>query len=102
MLAGFAPIGLQRWISTLYHKVTLAHLIVDLQVRGTDKKLALGGVPVILNVHENILNGSGNDAPARAGVRSLHCECLACTCLAICNDGCIVALQTVTCRSGDK
>ena len=69
------------------------YLIVDLQIGGAHKKLALCSVPVVFNVHEDILNGPGDDTPAGPAVSPLHCEGLASACLTICNDGCIVALH---------
>lgn len=71
------------------------YLIVDLQVGCAHQELALCSVPVILNVHEDIFNGPGDDTPAGPTVSPLHCEGLAGACLAICNDGCIVALQAM-------
>ena len=70
-----------------------ADLIVDLQVGSPDKKLALSSISVILNIHEDILNGTGDDTPAGARVGSFHSEGLACASLTICNDSCIVSLQ---------
>lgn len=71
------------------------YLIVDLQVGCAHQELALCSIPVILNVHEDVLNGPGDDTPAGPTVSPLHCEGLAGACLAICNDGCIVALQAM-------
>ena len=71
----------------------VSHLVVDLQVGGTHKELALCSVPIVLNIHEDIFNGPGDDAPAGPTVSPLHCEGLAGACLTICNNSCIVALH---------
>lgn len=73
-----------------------ADLIVDLQIGGSDKELALSSIPVIFNVHEDILNGTGDYAPAGPRVGPFHSERLAGACLSVCYNSCIVTLQRRT------
>ena len=90
-----AHMGLTRLhLLQLHMRPGHADLIVDLQIGSPHKKFALGSIPVIFYVHEDIFNGTRNDAPAGTRVGPLHGERLTCAGLTICNDSCIIPLQS--------